>query len=376
MRFLTAGFSHGKGLMLIIDGFPANVPVDEDLINIDLARRQSGYGRGGRQKIERDRVEILSGVLNGRTTGSPIGAIVWNKDYSIDKMPDVFCPRPGHADLAGAIKYNQGNIRHILERASARETAMRVVAGGFARLFLRELGIKSIAFVRAIGGVYLEEEDLDDWSMEMLERTISLSDVFCPSPEKSELMKKRIDEAKEENDTLGGVVEVWIRGVPVGVGDFTQWDRRLDGRLAQAVMSVPAIKGVEIGAGFRLGDLTGKTAHDAIYYSKEKGIYRHTNNAGGLEGGMSNGEDIVVRAVMKPIATVGQPLDSIDIRSGEPAEALVERFDTCAVPAASVVVEAMCLWAVAEAVCDKFGRDELGDIKRAVEDYKKNRRML
>ena len=224
--------------------------------------------------------------------------------------------------------------------------------------------------------MHLEDGDLDDWSIEAMERMVPLSDVFCPSPEKTELMKKKIDEAAEAEDTLGGIVEVWVKGVPVGVGDFTQWDRRLDANLARAVMSIQAIKGVEIGAGFKLADMRGSDVQDAIYYSEEKGLYRKTNNAGGLEGGMANGQDIVVRAVMKPISTNGKPLDSIDIRTLEPAEALVERFDNCAVPAASVVVEAMCLWTIADAICDKFGRDELGDIKRAIEGYRKNRRML
>ncbi len=372
MRFLTAGFSHGRGLVVIIDDFPANVVIDEELINYDLSRRQAGYGRGGRQKIETDRVKIVSGVIGGKTVGSPIAVLIENKDFSLEKLNPVFCPRPGHADLAGALKFNQSDIRCILERASARETAVRTVAGSFARLFLKELGVDSLCFVRAIGGVYLEDEDLENWDFYEIKRSAILSDVFCPSPDKTEEMKKRIDEAKKRGDTLGGIVEIWIKGVVPGVGSFTQWDRRLDGLLAQAAMSVPAIKSVEIGSGNKGADVYGSEFHDAIYLDDAKCIYRKTNNAGGIEGGMSNGEMIVVRATMKPIATIGgSPLDSIDIRERVPAKAAVERFDTCAVPSAAVVVEAMCLWTIADAITKKFGGDELEDIKSAWQSYKR-----
>ena len=373
MRFLSSGFSHGKALMGIVDGFPANVPIDADSINYDLARRQSGYGRGGRQKIEKDRVDFISGVKDGKTTGSPIGYLIWNKDYKIEELPSVYCPRPGHADLPGAIKFAQEDIRNILERASARETAVRVVAGSLANQLLSQLGVRSLAFVRQIGEIKLEEEDIDDWSFEFLNRIIPLSEVFCPSPEKSEEMKKQIDKAQKHSDTLGGVVEVWIEGLPPGIGTFTQWDQRLDGKLAQAVMSIPAIKGVEIGEGIWASSQFGSKVHDAIYYDEDKGYYRKTNRAGGIEGGMTNGERVVVRAYMKPIATLGSPLDSVDIRTKEATKATVERFDTCAVPAASVVVESMCRWVVAEMIVEKFGGDTLEDIKKAFDDYKNGR---
>ncbi len=376
MRFLTAGFSHGRALTVIIDGFPANVPIDIDEVNHDLARRQAGYGRGGRQKIESDSADVLSGLIEGRSVGSPIAVVVWNRDTTLDELPKVYAPRPGHADLPGMLKFAQTNARPILERASARETAVRVVAGSFARQFLRQLGIESLAFVRAIGEVELKDEDLSDWSFETIKRSLVLSEVFCPSPERTEEMKEAIDKAKANGDTLGGIVEVWIRGVPPGLGSFTQWDLRLDGRIAQAVMSVPAIKGVEIGPAFANSRRPGSQVHDPIHYSPEKGFYRSQNNAGGIEGGMSNGELIVVRCAMKPIATLGNPLDSVDVRDKSPTRALVERFDTCAVPSASVVVEAMCLWVIACAVVEKFGGDELGDIKKAIEDYLKRRSEL
>ncbi len=379
MRFLTAGFSHGEAIGVIIDDFPANVVVDFELLNRNLRRRQSGYGRGGRQKIEKDSVQIISGVVKGKTVGSPILGLVYNKDNSIDRMPSVFCPRPGHADLSGLIKFDQEDVRHILERASARETVARVVAGSFAQMILREVGIKWGAFVRKIGSV----EACDDEILELEKRgwdkffsEVDTSDVFCPSKEVSEKMKQEIDKAKEKKDTVGGVVEVWIEGVPVGLGSFTQWDRRLDARLSFAVMSVPAIKAVEIGNAIASSSMYGSQAHDEIFLSEDNKIYRKTNNAGGIEGGMTNGERIVVRAYMKPIATVGEPLNSIDIRDLSETKAAVERFDTCAVPAASVVVEAMVCWAIAEVLVEKFGGDEIGDLKEFVSCYTQKRRLI
>ncbi len=318
-------------------------------------------------------MDFLSGIRKGKTTGSPIAYLVWNKDSSLDELPPVYSPRPGHADLSGAIKFAQEDIRNILERASARETAVRVVAGSLAGLLLEQLGIKSLAFVRQIGGVKLNREDVSDWSFESLSRLIPLSDVFCPSPEKTEAMKREIDRAREKGDTLGGVVEVWVKGLPPGIGTFTQWDLRLDGRLSQSVMSIPAIKGVEIGDGIWSSSRFGSEVHDAIYYDQEKGYHRKTNHAGGIEGGMTNGEIVIVRAYMKPIATLGRPLDSVDIRTKEGTKAVVERFDTCAVPSASVVVEAMCRWVIAEAVIEKFGGDALEDIKEGFEGYKSGR---
>ncbi len=369
MRFFTAGNSHGSGIFAFIDGFPANIEIDDALLEYDLQRRQSGYGRGGRQKIEQDKADFHSGVFKGKTTGAPIVAIIRNKDFSIDKMPSVFCPRPGHADLSGIQKFHLSDIRPVLERASARETAGRVVAGSLAKMLLRELGIEAVAFVRSIGNVEMDDGVILGKSLRDVKMMTNLSEVFCPDPDASENMIRHIDEAKEKQDTLGGVVEVRISGLSPGIGSFTQWDERLDGRIAQAVMSVQAIKWIEIGSAIENTKHFGSRIHDEIVL--EDGFARRkTNRAGGIEGGMSNGEDIVIRAGMKPIATIGRPLKSIDIRTGEGAEALVERFDTCAVSAASVVVEAMACWVIADAITKKFGCDDIASIKTAFNSYK------
>ena len=346
LRFMTAGESHGPQLTAILEGIPAGVKIDKEAIDRDLFRRQQGYGRGGRMKIETDKVEIVSGVRFGETIGSPINLVVKNRDwenwqermaiFGEPKGDKVTAVRPGHADLVGVIKYNRSDARDILERSSARETTMRVAVGGVCKEFLKACGITITSKVTKIGGV------VDDF----------------------EAMKAKIDEAKAKGDTLGGVFEVTVKGVTVGLGSHIQWDRKLDAKLAMAMMSIQAIKGVEIGAGFECANLFGSQVHDEIFYDNESNkIYRQTNRAGGIEGGMSNGEDIVIRAVMKPIPTLMTPLKSIDLETKKQVLACKERSDTCAVEAAAVVGEAMTAFVIAQAMVDKFGGDSLSDIK-------------
>ena len=354
LRFMTAGESHGSQPTAILEGIPAGVKINLDLVNEDLFRRQQGYGRGGRMKIESDKVEIVSGIRFGETIGSPITLIVKNRDWQNwqDRMAvfgepagdKVTAVRPGHADLTGVIKYNRNDARDILERSSARETTMRVAVGGICKEFLRACGIKLTSKVIKIGGVDNDSElDIND-------------DI-----------KKRIDEAKSKGDTLGGIFEVTVKGVPIGLGSHIQWDRKLDAKLAMAMMSIQAIKGVEIGAGFECANLFGSQVHDEIFYNSEKNkIYRQTNRAGGIEGGMSNGEDIIIRAVMKPIPTLMTPLKSIDIESKKQVLACKERSDTCAVEAAAVVGEAMTAFVIAQALIDKFGGDSLVDVLKSL----------
>ncbi|MBI2500939.1 MAG: chorismate synthase [Deltaproteobacteria bacterium] len=342
LRYLTAGESHGKALVVILEGIPAGVPVKEEEINRQLARRQRGYGRGVRMKIEQDRVEVLSGIRAGKTLGSPIAMKIDNKDWAhwskiMDVAQDdegqtkvVHHPRPGHADLAGGMKYDHHDLRNILERASARETAARVAAGGVARIFLEEFGIKVVGHVINIGGAVTGVQR-PSWK-EIVKKSEE-SPVRCIDPEAEKKMIARIDEAKKNGDSLGGVFEIIVEGVPVGLGSHVQWDRRLDGRLAQAVMSIQAIKGVEIGNGFTSANLFGSEVHDEIFYKKGQGYYRKTNNAGGLEGGISNGMPLVLRAAMKPLSTLIRPLQSVHIITKEIHLATVERTDVTAVPA-------------------------------------------
>ena len=349
LRWLTAGESHGPQLTAIVDGMPSGIKLDVEKINDDLARRQQGYGRGGRMKIERDRVEIMSGVRFGETLGSPITLVVKNRDWENwrDRMSafgeptgdKVTAVRPGHADLNGVLKYARRDARDILERSSARETTMRVAVGGVCKEFLRAVGISIESRVTMIGGKTTVEE-----------------------------MHAAIDDAKSKGDTLGGTFEVVIKGVPIGLGSHVQWDRRLDARLSEALMSIQAIKGVEIGAGFRCAELPGSQIHDEIFFDGER-IIRRTNRAGGLEGGMTNGEDILLRAVMKPIPTLMKPLQTIDIGSKLSVSASKERSDTCAVEAASVVGEAMAATVLADAVLEKFGGDCLADILSSMQSY-------
>lgn len=377
LRYLTAGESHGRGLTVIIEGMPAKVPLEAHKINTYLARRQGGYGRGGRMAIEKDQVEIMAGVRGGYTLGSPISLFIKNRDWEnwqniMDPSPEakaervVTRPRPGHADLPGGLKYNQSDLRNILERASARETAARVAVGAVASLFLKELGIELVSHVVQIGPVKVQGEI--DFATAC---TAKDSPVYCAEPETSEAMIASIEEARKKGDTLGGVVEVQVVGAPAGLGAHVHWDRRLDGQLAQALMSIPAIKGVEIGKGFELAGLPGSQAHDAIDYKEGHGFYHPTNRAGGIEGGMTNGETIILRAAMKPIPTLMHPLPSVDFLTKEPVEASIERSDVCAVPAVAVVAESVVAWVLAVAALEKFGGDHLSEIKERFEVYRK-----
>lgn len=377
LRFMTAGESHGPCLTAILEGLPAGLKLDVEAINRDLARRQQGYGRGGRMKIETDKVEIVSGVRFGETLGGPVTLRVINKDFAnwTDRMAvfgqpagaKVTAARPGHADLTGVKKYNRQDVRDILERSSARETTMRVAVGAVCKEFLHALGIQVVSQVTNIGGV---EVDPSKVNRHLLGQETS-SELNCFDEAAEVKMKEKIDEAKKAGDTLGGIFEVTVRGLPAGLGSHIQWDRRLDAKIAGAMMSIQAIKGVEIGAGFQCAVLPGSQIHDEVFLDEEGEVFRKTNRAGGLEGGMTNGEEVVVKAAMKPIPTLMTPLRSIDIESREAVLACKERSDTCAVSAASVVGEAMMAFVMAEAICDKFGSDAMVDVKASLEAYKK-----
>ncbi len=342
LRYLTAGESHGMGLLAILEGFPAGIKIDVNFINEELKRRQMGFGRGKRMQIENDKAQILSGIKGGMTLGSPLTLLVQNKDFSIEKMHKVVAARPGHADLAGVLKYGFTDIREVLERASARNTAATVGMGAVCKTLLKNFGIEITSSVVSIGGKFSHEDKV-----------------------------ARIQEAMDKKDTVGGNFEVKVSGVVVGLGSYVQPDRRLDGKLAGAVMSIPGIKGVEIGLGFGYGEKLGSEVHDAIYHSKKKSFYRLTNNAGGIEGGISNGEDIIIRACMKPIATLMNPLNSVDINTKLTAKAATERSDACAVESAGVVAEATVAFVIAELFLEKFGNDSLGDIKANYKSYLK-----
>jgi chorismate synthase len=365
LRYWTAGESHGKTMVALVDGFPAGVPVETDSIDVELRRRQGGYGRGGRQRIETDRVEILSGVWQNATLGSPIALQVVNKDYKLERLGDLDRPRPGHADLSGAIKY-LGSIRGVLERASARETTVRVAAGALAKQLLREFGITAFGYVVELGGVRLEPRSDDS---QVLRAIRDASEIYSLDPERDEEVKRLIDECGKDGDTLGGIVEVRVEGLPFGLGTHAQWDRKLDGRLAQAVMAVQAIKGVEIGLGFEAARRRGSQVHDPIHHDESQkdkphlGYVRPTNNAGGLEAGMTNGQPLVIRAAKKPISTLRKALASINLKTKEPESASYERSDVCAVPAASVIVENVVAFEVACALVEKFGGDSLEEMK-------------
>ncbi|MBN1976829.1 MAG: chorismate synthase [Anaerolineae bacterium] len=372
LRFLTAGESHGPCLMAIVEGLPAGLEVDVEAINRDLARRQGGYGRGGRMKIERDKVEVLGGVLYSKTIGAPVSLRVENRDWAnwrerwaAGDLPKLTVPRPGHADYAGMVKYGLDDARPILERASARETAARVAVGALAKLLLAEFGVAVGSHVAEIGGVVAQAPDLawpELWAL------AESSDVRCPDEAAATRMREAIDAAREAGDSLGGVFVVAATGLPVGLGSHAQWDRRLDARLAQAVMSIPAIKGVEIGPAFENARLSGTQVHDEFEISNLQSpfsnVTRPSNRAGGIEGGMTNGEPVVVRAAMKPIPTTVTPLRSVDLATGEEAATQYQRADVCAVPAASVVGEAMVAWGLADALVEKLGGDSLDEMKR------------
>jgi len=368
LQYHTAGESHGKTLIALVDGFPAGVELDCQPIDAELARRQGGYGRGGRQKLETDKVDVLSGVWHGTTIGSPIALQVVNKDYKIERMEDIERPRPGHGDLPGAIKYH-GSIRGIRERASARETAVRVAAGALAKQLLAPLGITAMGYVTEVGRIAVEPVE---GTLQEQRELRDQSELYTINPEKDDEIKKLIDDCRNSGDTLGGVIETRVEGVPFGLGTHAQWHRKLDGLLAQAVMAVQAIKGVEIGMGFEAARLPGSKVHDEIRYDADKadtptlGFVRPTNNAGGLEAGMTNGQPIVVRAAMKPIATLAQPLESINLKTHEPESAEYERSDVCAISAASVIIENVVAFEIARAVVDKFGGDSLAEIEARV----------
>ncbi|NTU71092.1 MAG: chorismate synthase [Coriobacteriia bacterium] len=377
MRYETAGESHGRALTAIVTDVPAGIPIDTDAIDRDLARRQGGYGRGGRQRIETDRATILSGVRFGKTIGSPVALAVANRDFEnwLDVMstsgvrPDGIRethPRPGHADLAGVLKIGSDDARDILERASARETAARVAAGGVAKALLSAMGVSVRSYVEAIGGVVMP---LVDDPSTVDPEVVESSAVRCPDPDATESMKARIDSARADGESLGGVFVVTATGLVPGLGSYAEAMRRLDARLAGAVISIPAIKGVEFGLGFAAAAVPGSQAHDEIHHDAESGFHRPTNRAGGLEGGMTNGEPLVVRAAMKPIPTLMRPLASVDLDSLEPVDASKERSDICAVPAAAVVGEAEVAIVLATAYMEKFGGDCLEDMLVARDAY-------
>jgi chorismate synthase len=384
LRYITAGESHGKALSGILEGIPSGLSLSSDDIDRDLKRRQGGYGRGGRMKIESDHAEILSGVRWGKTIGSPITLIIENRDFknwsegmSSDlafegSIPPVTKPRPGHADLTGAIKYDHHDVRNILERSSARETAMRVALGAIAKKFLAEFGIRTGSYIVQIGNrksivdiQKLKENEL----LDMFNKAED-SPVRCPDEKASKSMVKLIDKAIKEGNSLGGIFEVFVIGAPIGLGSHIQWDRKLDGRLARALMGIQAIKGVEIGFGFEMGKSFGSEVMDEILYNQWTGsFHRKTNNAGGIEGGMTNGMPIILRAVMKPIPTLRKPLRSVDIVTKTPIKAAYERSDICAVPAAAVVGEAMTALTIADAFLEKFGGDNMIETRRNYDSY-------
>ncbi len=366
MRFFTAGESHGSGIFAFVDGFPAGVRIDQAYINNLLKLRQGGYGRGGRQKIERDEAVILSGVRFGITTGAPILIAIWNKDQR--EIKESYLPRPGHADLAGAFKYGIKDTRFISERASARETAGRVAAGALCELLLKEFSIEFLSFVIEIGGVRAKVPQEFDY--DQMRKIIENSELYTPDKEAEQKMKEIIDLARRKKDTVGGIFEVRVKNVPPGLGSCAQWDMRLDGKIAGALMSIQAIKGVEIGLGFESARRFGSQVHDEIILQDGK-IKRTSNRAGGIEGGMTNGHEIVVRAAMKPIATLYAPLRSVNLKSLEEEPALVDRSDICAVPAASVVGRAVTAIEIAKAFLEKFGGDSLDEIRKNYENYMK-----
>lgn len=376
LRFITAGESHGAALTAILEGLPAGLKLSRAAIDAQLARRQRGYGRGDRMKIETDRIEVLSGLRFGETLGSPLTLQVINRDFAnwTDLMapfgapagPKVTAVRPGHADLAGVLKYDRSDARDILERSSARETTMRVAVGAVSRQLLAALGITVASHVTEIGGAATDRTAIRDEDIGVTNG----ADLGCCDPAAEARMVARIDAAKAAGDTLGGIFEIVVRGLPVGLGSHTQWDRRLDGRLAGALMSVQAVKGVEIGMGFACAHVPGSEIHDEIYMGADGRPYRRTNRAGGLEGGMTNGEPLILRAAMKPIPTLMRPLRTIDIASGTEVSAAKERSDCCAVPAAAVVGEAMVSFVLADAVCTTFHADTMTDLRTSLAAYR------
>ncbi|MCZ6781015.1 MAG: chorismate synthase [Nitrospirae bacterium] len=378
LRYLNGGESHGKCLLAILEGVPSGLSLTPDMVNHDLARRQKGYGRGGRMRVEEDRVEFSCGVRHGRTLGNPIGLMIPNKDWenwkevmavepsSVPPAKVVTRPRPGHADLVGAIKYGHRDIRNVIEKASARETAIRVAVGGVAKAVLAQFGMRVVSYTTEIGGIVARKPDDP---IEAYDRA-ETSEVRCPEKEAGARMVEQIRTAKHRGDTLGGVFEVVVTNPPIGLGSYAQWDRRLGARLAMAAMSIQAMKGVEIGMGFEAARRFGSEVHDDIYYEPGgAGFFRKTNNAGGLEGGITNGQPIVLRVAMKPISTLYNPKQSVDIETKEAFDATVERSDICTVPAAGVVGEAVIAFEMANAMMEKFGGDSLEEMKRNYDAY-------
>lgn len=382
MRYLTAGESHGPRLTAIIEGVPAGLPLTTDYINLELKRRQGGYGRGARMKIESDKVEITSGVRHGRTMGGPITLNVTNLDHQkwldIMNVADVndqkkelrkiTRPRPGHADLVGGMKYRFDDLRNSLERSSARETTMRVAVGAVAKRLLEEIGVEVASHIVSFGGIDVEIPE--NLTVAEIKKRACQSEVSIVNPEREEEIRAYIDRIKKDGDTIGGIVETIVGGVPVGLGSYVQWDRKLDAKIAQGVVSINAFKGVEFGVGFEAGRLKGSQVMDEILWSKEDGFTRRTNNLGGFEGGMTNGEPIIVRGVMKPIPTLYKPLMSVDIETHEPYKATVERSDPTALPAAGVVMEAVVATVLATEILEKFSSDNLDELKEAVQQYR------
>jgi len=400
LDFRTAGESHGKGIMAIVEGLPAGIKIDKKIINEKLRRRQGGYGRGGRMEIEKDKIEIISGIRKTKTIGSPVGLLIYNKDWenwkdTMSPFPSqeeveeeikikndeelkkvykkVTKPRPGHADLAGVIKYNLDDIRNILERASARETAARTAVGGLLASFLSYFNIDIISHVIQLGEIKCNKcED----SFSELKNKVYDSPLHCFDKDIEEEMKEYIDKTKEKGDTLGGVVEIRTTKLPVGLGSHTQWKNRLDSKIAAALMSIPAIKGVEIGPAFENAAHTGSNVHDEIFYNQKEGFYHQTNRAGGLEGGITNGEPLIARIAMKPIPTLYKPLNSVDINTGESFKASIERSDVTALPAAGVVGEAMVTYIIATAILEKFGGDNIEEVVNNYRQFKNHNKYL
>ncbi|GIO11682.1 chorismate synthase [Cohnella xylanilytica] len=380
LRYLTAGETHGPQLTAIIEGLPSNLEIDFEALNFQLHRRQKGHGRGRRMQIEKDTAQIVGGVRHGRTTGAPVALVVANNDWkhwtnvmnvepiegNDEAKRRIHRPRPGHADLNGGIKYDLKDLRNVLERSSARETAARVAVGAVARQLLEKFGIRVAGHVVSIGGIVAPTPDLP---IEELIAKTEESPVRVADPETEAKMIALIDQTKADGDSIGGVVECIVTGLPIGLGSHVQWDRKLDGRIAQAVVSINAFKGVEFGIGFEAANRPGSQVHDEILYSEERGYHRASNRLGGFEGGMTNGMPIVVRGVMKPIPTLYKPLQSVDIDTKEPFTAQVERSDACAVPAASVVMESVVAWEVAKAFLEKFGGDSMEEIRANYDNY-------
>ncbi len=384
MRYLTAGESHGPQLTAIIEGLPAQLPLTAELINKELKRRQGGHGRGRRMQIEKDTVEIVSGVRHGKTLGSPVALVVKNDDWKhwtnimgiepIEETDEVkrqlTRPRPGHADLNGGMKYGHRDLRNVLERSSARETTVRVAVGAVAKQLLNELGINIVSHVTEIGGIQVDPASYMGKTADEIREIVENDAVYCADPSKTQEMTDLIDATKKNGDSIGGTVEVIVEGMPAGIGSYVHYDRKLDAKIAAAIMSINAFKGVEFGLGFEMARRPGSEVHDEILWDETNGYTRNSNNLGGFEGGMTTGMPIIVRGVMKPIPTLYKPLQSVDIETKEPFQASIERSDSCAVPAASIVAEHVVAFEVANALLDQFDADQLPRLKENIESYK------